>query len=219
MAARQDLQRNPFHAAPVAQPETETDDGLGDDLLGRSGETAGPVLPPGAPAVTGPRVLASSGTMPPETIALVGLHGGSGATTVRRVLERNSEPFLWTEAPRAGVVPERGAAIFVARTSGIGLERAHAAAREWGEGSHEGLALLGIVLVADGPRTDPRLRAATKRLARMYPRAWRVEWVPDWHLSAEPELDRIPRRVLGMRKRITRWATDRGLAATPKETK
>lgn len=220
MAARQELKRNPFHSAQEEQPERrDLDEDLGDDLLGPSGQIEGPSLPPGAPSPAGPRFLVASGIAPPETITVAGLHGGSGATTVRRVLERHSEPFAWMEAPHRGVVPERGAAIFVARTSGVGLEQASRAAREWGDGSLGGLALLGIVLVADGPRTDPQLRAATKRVARMYPRAWRVEWVPEWHLTAEPDLERIPRKVRGMRKNITAWATERGLAATPKEMK
>lgn len=208
---------NPFHTArPAEQAEPVVDD-LEDEVLGPEGEIAGPALPPGTPSTGDPKALISGGSLPPQTISVVSLHGGSGSTTVRRVLERHSETLTWLEAPHMRVVPEKGAALLVARTSGVGLERAHAAAREWGSGAHEGLALLGIVLVADGPRTDPKLRAQAKRVARMYPRAWRVEWVPDWHLTGHPELDRIPRRVLGMRKKITRWAAERGLEATPKE--
>lgn len=210
---------NPFHTPKPEEPvDTFTED-LADEVLGPDGEVVGPSLPPGASEPSEARVLVASGSTAPQTISVVPLHGGSGTTTLCRVLERSTDPFIFDASSHMGVVPERGAAILVARTSGIGLERAHTAAREWGSGLHEGLALLGVVLVADGPRTDARLRAQAKRVARMYPRAWRVEWVPDWHLTARPELDRVPRRVLGMRKKIVRWAADRGLEATPKEKK
>lgn len=208
---------NPFLAPVEPTPVQATLEEEGDSLLGPAGEERGPELPPGAPALTGPRVLSAEGTSPPATISVVGLHGGAGTTTVQRILARGSGEFAWVEAPRVGAVPEHGAVVLVARTSGAGLERAHAAAREWGEGSHPDLALLGLVLTADGPRTPGELRAAAKRVARMYPRAWRLEWVPAWHLTARPSLESIPRRAAGMRKKIHRWAADRGLEGTPKE--
>lgn len=213
---------NPFRIEPAAAPAPTRDDGLlsvDDAILGAGGETHGPVLPPGASAAANESVLVAGGTSPAETITVVSLHGGAGATTVCRLLGRDAERFGWIEGPSVGAVPEHGAALLVARTSGAGMECAHAAAREWGEGSHPGLALLGLVLVADGPRTPTELRAGTKRLARMFPRAWRIEWVPEWHLRRRPDLERIPWRAQGARKKITRWAAERGLDATPKEKK
>ncbi|WP_369407294.1 DUF6668 family protein [Janibacter corallicola] len=116
--------------------------------------------------------------------------------------------MTWTEAPGVGVVPERGPALLVARTSGIGLERAWAAARQWGTGDMSGLHLVGLVLVADAPKPARPLTGSIRRVGRMYPRAWRIAWVPEWHLTTEPSLERIPRSVGRISARINARATD-----------
>lgn len=211
---------NPFRPAPVAGPADQEIDflTLDDDLLGPAGQATGPVLPPGSPRRGSEGVvLRASGRLAPSEVAVVGLHGGAGATTAQQVLTRySSDPGIsWVPGPAVGAVPEQGGLVLVARTSGVGLHRAAEAARQWGAGELPNVALLGLILVADGPKIAVPLSPALKRITRMYPRTWRLEWVPEWHLSSEPSLDRVPRRVAGVAKKVTKWAANRGLQPHP----
>lgn len=215
---------NPFRPAVETEPERGDEAdllSLGDPILGPEGHAAGPVLPPGtAPQRSGPKVLRASGRLEQTQLAVVGLHGGAGATTAQRVLDQfapETAGVSWVPGQAVGLIPEHGAVVVVARTSGVGLERAAQAARQWGTGDLGGLALLGLLLVADGPKLSRELSSPLKRVSRMYPRTWRLEWVPEWHLSAEPSLERVPRRVAGVAKKVSKWAAVRGLDPIPNE--
>lgn len=214
---------NPFRPA-VADEPTKSDDTdlltLDDPVLGPTGHAEGPVLPPGTAPRGGKNTLRASGRLTGARVAVVGLHGGAGATTVQRALAMHAPgscDLAWVPGHDVGFVPERGAALLVARTSGVGLERAAQAAWQWGAGELPGLALLGLVLVADGPKLATPLARSLKRVSRMYPRTWRLEWVPEWHLTAVPSLEHPPRRVIGVAKKVSKWATDRGLEPNPNE--
>lgn len=218
-----DAERNPFHAPAAPGPardEQEDLRSLDDLLLGPTGQAEGPVIPPGTTQRSGPAVLRTAGRLGPAQVAVVGLHGGAGATTAQRVLGRwapETSGISWVHGHAVGAIPREGAIVLVARTSGIGLERAAQAARQWGAGDLDGVALLGLVLVADGPKLASELSSPLKRISHMYPRTWRLEWVPQWHLSAEPSLELVPRRVAGVAKKVSKWAAVRGLDPNPNE--
>lgn len=216
-------QANPFRPREATEPAGDQDAdllALDDPLLGATGQAEGPVLPPGTSRTGGPEILRASGALDPAQIAVIGLHGGAGATTAQRVLERYSPDnaeVSWVAGAGVGALPERGAVLMVARTSGVGLERAAQGARQWGSGALPGVAMMGLLLVADSPKLTRELAGPLKRVSRMYPRTWRLEWVPEWHLCAEPPLDRVPRRVAGVAKKASKWAAERGLEPNPKE--
>lgn len=208
--------RNPFRSAPIVVPGPDPID----DVVVPA-EVRGPVLPPGAPAPAGGGVLRIQGEVGPSTVSVVALHGGAGSSTLTRVLAKvaNSNPggLTMSETPAPGVIPRVGPVVLVARTSGIGLDRAHGAAREWGSGALPGLALLGLVFVADGPKPVAELAPGMKRVARMYPRTWFMPWVPAWHLVPTPSLDRPPRATTKVARSVLTWAAERGLEPNPKE--
>lgn len=218
MSARRTQEReNPFHSVPRQEPQARpVESDPSEDLMdGSPVEMRGPHEPPGVPFEAA-GVLRQEGTMPSATVAVVPLHGGAGSRTVSRVLNlrKGTGGVTWTEAPGVGVVPQAGPAVLVARTSGIGLERAWAAAREWGTGGLDGLNLLGLVLVADAPKPARPLAGSIRRVGRMYPRAWRIGWVPEWHLTTEPSLERIPRHVSRVGARISAW----GVSNVPEQS-
>lgn len=207
---------NPFHSAPPA-PQAA---GLAETFVESNPAIRGPVLPPGAPRPAGGGVLTSEGEVGGSTVAVVGVHGGAGASTVRRILAKLSTGpggLTFVDAPQPGMVPRQGAAILVARTSGVGLDRAHGAAQEWGTGTLRDLALLGLVFVADGPKPTPQLEPGLRRVSRMYPRTWLLPWVPEWHLTSAPALEQLPRPITKIGKGVLSWAAERGLEPTPKE--
>lgn len=194
---------NPFRSAPLTAPGPDPIDDV--------------VVPA---EVRGP-VLRVQGEVGPSMVSVVALHGGAGSSTLTRVLAKvaNSNPggLTMTETPAPGVIPGVGPVVLVARTSGIGLDRAHAAAREWGSGALPGLALLGLVFVADGPKPVAELAPGMKRVARMYPRTWFMPWVPAWHLVPTPSLDRPPRATTKVARNVLTWAAERGLEPNPEE--
>lgn len=214
--------RNPFLPAPTPEsaPVAGSDLLLDDLLLGPSGQAEGPVLPPGTAPGKAASILRTSGRLGTAHVAVVGLHGGAGATTAQQVLARfapGGDDIAWVPGHGVGAIPSRGAVVLVARTSGVGLERAAQAAWQWGTDDLDEVALLGLLLVADSPKLAKELESPLKRVSRMYPRTWRLEWVPKWHLTASPALELAPRRVVGAAKKVSKWAAVRGLNPTPNE--
>lgn len=223
MSARRTQERvNPFHSTPREQPEAPAPERDPSEEMaeGSPVEMRGPGQPPLVPFEAA-GVLHQEGEMPTATISVVPLHGGAGSRTIARVLNlrKGTEGLTWTEAPGVGAVPQAGPALLVARTSGIGLERAWAAGRQWGTGELEGLNLLGLVLVADGPKPARPLAGSIRRVGRMFPRAWRIGWVPEWHLTAEPSLERIPRSVGRVSARISAWGVSNVAVQTEPDTR
>ncbi len=208
---------NPFHrepAAPAIDPEERAPVGR-DGLLGSELYVDGPAVPPGAPAPAGPAVLrATEGSLDGDCVAVVGLHGGAGVTTVARLLQaRESDKragIRWVEAPGVGQLPTAGRVLLVARDSGVGLERAQHAAREWAARQIDpAVDIMGLLLVASGPKIDGALGAQAKRVTRMWPRTWRVVWLPEWHVTASPAVDRLPGRVRRTADSVITWAAKR----------
>lgn len=177
---------SPISRAAVLEP---------DELFGDRLSVSGPTEPLGLPLGDGSSRLRRLVLPPDGRIHVVGLHGGSGATTVARLLG------AWTAHDTDGVTPmgEPGLraprVLWVARTSGIGLDAASGAAREWAAGLLKDIELLGLVLVADGPKLSTPLRREALRVAHTTPRCWRIAWRKDWRAQAVADLTSQPTRL------------------------
>lgn len=141
----------------------------------------------------------------PSRLYVVGLHGGSGATTVTRLLTRSlgaAAATTGTPAPDTQATDTHSArpygpggsprhALFVARCNGAGL----AAAGQWAAGLLTGTRLVGLVLVADTPTMSRQLRATAASVMGLTPRCWRIGWRPDWHDTALADLSHLSLRT------------------------
>jgi|GEM_PF-3552498 len=108
-------------------------------------------------------------------ITLVGAHGGAGVSTLARLTGMRDGGHVWPMA--SGITANR--VVMVARTHAHGLEAARDAAMRYYTGNIGGVALVGVVLVADLPeRRLPRILAESADIvAGAYPVCWRLGWV------------------------------------------
>ncbi len=184
-------------AAPPLPPppeQVETSPVLGEDLAARFGPQE-PLT--NVPAPTG-------GGLPTEQVTgdpllwVVGVHGGSGASTVAALLGEDALelpqhlPMTATGAPAPRV-------LLTARTHATGLHYAAWMASHWATGD-TGVVLLGLVVLDDAPRLPPVLISEVKRVAGMVPALWHLPWVEAWRTSLDLDLGTVPRRT---RKSIT----------------
>lgn len=180
---------------PVESPTSRAAVLEPDDLFGDRVSVTGPAEPLGLPLTNGDSRLRRAVLQPDGRIHVVGLHGGAGATTVTRLLG------AWTARDTDGVTPmgepgERAPRVlWVARTSGIGLDAASRAAHEWASGMLDDIELLGLMLVADGPKLPTTLRREALRVAHTTPRCWRLAWREDWRAQAVADLSSQPTRL------------------------
>lgn len=202
---------NPF--APSKRKITEElaldirDDLMGDELL-----VTGPTDPGLSPTLEAPaEAWETQAVGPIEGLAVMGLHGGAGATTLAGLLGEGSSDIgrawpisnnAWTGA--AWPIP----VIAVARNDHSGLKAADDFVRSWANGQLTGSHLSALVLIDAGPRVSDARRKATKRLLRMVPRGTHIPWMDSW-LDAPPDPKRLPGRI----KRIIK------LLNTPAPTK
>ena len=183
------------------------DDLMGDDLL-----VTGPTHPGLSPTLEAPAKAWETQTVGPiEGLAVMGLHGGAGATTLAGLLGEGSSDVgrrwpisnnAWTGT--AWPIP----VIAVARNDHSGLKAADDFVRSWANGQLTGSHLSALVLIDAGPRVSDARRKATKRLMRMVPRGTHIPWMDSW-LDAPPDPKRLPGRI----KRIIK------LLNTPAPTK
>lgn len=194
MARNGPTRANPFVVPQVVDVHDPSDAVPHDELFGGPLEMTGPPVPPGTqtsiPHIV-PRERFDDQHLPAdqEVVFVVGLHGGAGATTVSRLLGQRYWPAPTRVVP---IRDEPSSVLFVARSSGVGIAHALQAGQEWGAEHWPDVTRVGLVLVADGPRTPAALRSPAKRAARLFPRAWRLSWIPGWHLEAVPSMERIP---------------------------
>lgn len=114
----------------------------------------------------------------------LGAHGGSGVTTLSRLVPGGHDLHgSWPKNPGGPPVP----VIVVARSDARGLRAAQDLARAWSDGETPGPVLLvGLVVVADAPGRLPKpLRDLERLVAGGYPRLWRVPWVEPWRQGVE----------------------------------
>lgn len=188
---------NPF--APT-RPNKTPDSGhdIRDDLLGHDLIVTGPTAPGLSPMLEAPSSPWPQNNIGPfEGLAVMGLHGGAGATTLSTLLGESALDVgrAWplsqstrTQAPWPLPV------IAVARTDHTGLSAADRFVRSWANGQLSGSQLSALVLIEAGPRTSDARKKATKRLLRMVPRGTHIPWMDPW-LDAPPDPARLPGRI------------------------
>lgn len=124
-------------------------------------------------------VFASSGRGP----WWLGAHGGAGEDTLAQLLGGDPCRHRW---PQPTDTQDRPLVVLVARQNAHGLDAAARAARDWAAGSHPGIDLLGLVVVAAAPGKVPKnLRARTRIVAGGVPRTWMVPWIESLHIAGE----------------------------------
>jgi len=114
----------------------------------------------------------------------VGVHGGSGESTLEQVFAgTRAAGHRWPVAP-PGSPPAM--VVLVARTNARGLRAAQSAMREWQAGEL-GLGVVGMVLMADAPGRLPRpLRDLAGVVAGGVSRVWSFPWVNAWRVGEIP---------------------------------
>jgi hypothetical protein len=129
----------------------------------------------------------------------VGLHGGSGVSTLAAAAGAGTDVSRVLPGPGRKVpVP----VVNVARTSAFGLVRAQQVARL----SENGVtvlggpgALLGLVLVADAPGRLPKPLAELRHLVSGgFSRVWDIPWVEAWRLGDPPTEANAPKELRRM---------------------
>lgn len=148
------MTQNPWTREQSPGPQQQPSPGPGPqpDITPR-----GPSAPQhGVPAPAEDQRLPKFAIPAADTLWWVGVHGGSGETTMSVLLPgTRASNHRWPIPPPPVPTP----VILVARTHGSGLRAAQRAAIEWASGVVQGVAVLGLVLIADAPgRIAPRAR-------------------------------------------------------------
>jgi len=128
-----------------------------------------------------------------DTLWWVGVHGGAGETTMSLLLPgTRAAGHRWPIPPPPVPTP----VILVARTHGSGLRAAQRAAIEWASGVVQGVAVLGLVLIADAPGRLPRvLDDFADIVGGGVPRVWDIPWIEEWRRGEAPTPDNTPDEV------------------------
>jgi hypothetical protein len=157
--------------------------GLPHGVQGMASAPAGMVTPPPEEAMLGWRKEPLA-CRPADQLWLLGVHGGAGVSTLQRCLDPVG--VLTADARRAWPVPDGRPVLVVARTHGRGLACAHMAARQYLAGyAPPDTALLGCVLVPDGPGRLPRqiTTAAKSQVSSVYPVTLAEPWVEQYRFT------------------------------------
>jgi hypothetical protein len=128
-----------------------------------------------------------------DTLWWVGVHGGSGESTMSQLLPgTRAAGHRWPIPPPPVPTP----VVLVARTHGAGLRAAQRAAIEWASGVVQGVAVLGLVLIADAPGRLPRvLDDFADIVGGGVPRVWDIPWIEEWRRGEDPTPDNTPDEV------------------------
>lgn len=127
-------------------------------------------------------------------LCVVGIHGGSGASTVASL---GSPGHVWVATKQTWPQLEPGSApvatVLVARTHAAGMLAAQSALMQWASsGVDPAVRLVGLVLVADAPGRLPKaLRDLAKVVGGGSPRTWSLPWCEAIRMGAEAP--RLPR--------------------------
>ncbi|MFI5934080.1 DUF6668 family protein [Actinoplanes sp. NPDC051494] len=144
-----------------------------------------------------------AGRLAPRGAAWVAAHGGSGATTLARVLGGADIGSRWPRTDRG----EPARVLLVARTHAHGLEAASHTLNAMREGRHPaGMELVAVVLVADAPGSLPRPLVNRIRLLRSVAPVHRIPWIAQWRLGEQPA------RLPGQIERLGRQLQELGVA-------
>jgi hypothetical protein len=128
-----------------------------------------------------------------DTLWWVGVHGGSGESTMSQLLPgTRAAGHRWPIPPPPVPTP----VVLVARTHGAGLRAAQRAAIEWASGVVQGVAVLGLVLIADAPGRLPRvLDDFADIVGGGVPRVWDIPWIEEWRRGEDPTPENTPDEV------------------------
>lgn len=128
-----------------------------------------------------------------DTLWWLGVHGGSGESTMARLLPgTRAAGHRWPIPPPPVPTP----VVLVARTHAYGLRSAQRAAIEWASAVVQGVSVLGLVLIADAPGRLPRvLDDFADIVGGGVPRVWEVPWIEEWRRGEEPTPDNTPDEV------------------------
>jgi hypothetical protein len=128
-----------------------------------------------------------------DTLWWVGVHGGSGETTMSQLLPGSrAADHRWPIPPPPVPTP----VVLVARTNGSGLRAAQRAAIEWASGVVQGVSVLGLVLIADAPGRLPRvLDDFADIVGGGVPRVWDIPWIEEWRRGEDPTPENTPDEV------------------------
>ena len=154
----------------------------------------GPSAPQhGVPAPAEDQRLPKYASPAADTLWWVGVHGGSGETTMSVLLPgTRASNHRWPIPPPPVPTP----VILVARTHGSGLRAAQRAAIEWASGVVQGVAVLGLVLISDAPGRLPRvLDDFADIVGGGVPRVWDIPWIEEWRRGEAPTPDNTPDEV------------------------
>lgn len=201
-----EVPRNPFLPPPVEVAPTEVvepDPVLGDDV-----EVTGPSSPVHSPRA-GERALAvgendAPVNVPLGGVAVVGLHGGAGVSTLSALLGGDVID-AGTQLPAGNpYVPGRPRVLLVSRTHSRGLSAAEEVTTAWSHRELPDLDVIGLVLVDDGPKLAPVTRQAVSRLLRMTPHGWHIPWVEAWRTASTPSPSgvRMPRTIKSIQRAV-----------------
>jgi|SRR5689334_13155257 len=169
------------------------------------GPVAGPVQPAilaprgpsapqhGVPAPAEDQRLPKFAIPAADTLWWVGAHGGAGETTMAQLLPgTRAANHRWPIPPPPVPTP----VILVARTNGSGLRAAQRAATEWASGVVQGVAVLGLVLIADASGRLPRvLDDFADIVGGGVPRVWELPWIEEWRRGEAPTPENTPDEV------------------------
>lgn len=185
--------------APVA-PVVSHDDV--DAFLGPE-ERRGPDGPIGSRApMDFPTV--SVGRQPAPMVWLVGCCGGAGVSTLRAVVVPEGMPAVESSQWPLGTPEYPTMVVLVTRTHGRGLRGVRQALGAWHHHEWPGTVLVGVVLVADGPKPTRAARAEISAVAGQSPVTWSVPWIESWRDLDSAEEHECPRRVRHLTTRLAR---------------
>ncbi len=124
-------------------------------------------------------------------LSVVGVHGGSGESTLARWLVGRATNHCWPV--RDGAAPD---VLLCARTNASGMAAARMAAREWAS-SEVAVTLIGLVLIEDMPgRLPKQLRQQARHVAGGVPYTWLMPYSQTLRfedtLAAEPPVEVRP---------------------------
>ncbi|GAA1495385.1 hypothetical protein GCM10009628_03870 [Paeniglutamicibacter kerguelensis] len=188
---------NPFvQAKQTLSPETSPD--IRDDLMGSTLFVGGPTQPGLSLHLEAPlEAWETRNVGPLEGVAVMGLHGGAGASTLATLLGGSASDIgrAWpismnTWTGNAWPTP----VIAVARNDHSGIEATDRFIRSWASGKLTGSLLSALVIIDASPKLSDGRKRATKRLLRMVPRGTHIPWIDAW-LDAPPDPARIPGRI------------------------
>jgi hypothetical protein len=138
----------------------------------------------------------------------VGVHGGRGESTLEQVFAGTRAAGHRWPVPPPGNPPAM--VVLVARTNARGLRAAQSAMREWQAGEL-GLAVVGLVLMADAPGRLPRpLRDLARVVAGGVSRVWSFPWVSAWRVGELPTPANSPKVAAALLEDLRAAADESG---------